>query len=138
MVHFEDVHQVEKFQLQPDLFFYIFEYSPTTKRLATIQGEIRVGPSHQVNSAAVTSPPARSTVVPCKSLPIARRYAAMPGYVLTSSTIPMCKARVCMILYDAHTRIINLCQLNVVEEKCMNIHEQAAGRSKSSDVESST
>ena len=51
MVHFEDVHQVEKFQLQPDLFFYIFEYSPTTKRLATIQGEIRVGPSHQVNRA---------------------------------------------------------------------------------------
>ena len=99
MVHFEDVHQVEKFQLQPDLFFYIFEYSPTTKRLATIQGEIRVGPSHQVNSA-VTSPPARSTVVPCISLPIARSYAVhvMPGHVLTSSAIPMFKARVCMVL----------------------------------------
>ena len=48
MIHYEDIHQVEKFQVQKDVFFYIFEYSPTTKRLATIQGEIRVGPSHQV------------------------------------------------------------------------------------------
>ena len=48
VIHYEDIHQVEKFQVQKDVFFYIFEYSPTTKRLATIQGEIRVGPSHQV------------------------------------------------------------------------------------------
>lgn len=31
-----------------DEFFYILGYNPDNCRLATIQGEIRVGPSHQV------------------------------------------------------------------------------------------
>lgn len=38
VIHYQDIHKVEEFKPVPDTFFYIFEYSPTTKRLATIQG----------------------------------------------------------------------------------------------------
>ncbi|XP_074653813.1 uncharacterized protein LOC141907971 isoform X2 [Tubulanus polymorphus] len=47
VVHFQDIVAAQEFEPLPDTFFYIFGYNPETKRLATTQGEIRVGPSHQ-------------------------------------------------------------------------------------------
>ncbi|XP_064643016.1 arginine-glutamic acid dipeptide repeats protein-like [Lineus longissimus] len=47
VLHYQDIFAVKDFQPLPDTFFYIFGYNSATKRLATTQGEIRVGPSHQ-------------------------------------------------------------------------------------------
>lgn len=47
--HFTDIQGAEKFSPFKDSFFYILGYNPETRRLASTQGEIRVGPSHQVN-----------------------------------------------------------------------------------------
>lgn len=46
--HFQDIFSVKDFRADKDYFFYVLEYNPKTKRLATTQGEIRVGSSHQV------------------------------------------------------------------------------------------
>ncbi|XP_061189583.1 arginine-glutamic acid dipeptide repeats protein-like isoform X2 [Saccostrea echinata] len=45
--HFQDIYSAKNFKPRDDTFFYVLEYNPKTKRLATTQGEIRVGPSHQ-------------------------------------------------------------------------------------------
>ncbi|XP_021950630.1 arginine-glutamic acid dipeptide repeats protein isoform X2 [Folsomia candida] len=38
---------VKSFKPGPDCFFYVLGYNPETRRLASTQGEIRLGPSHQ-------------------------------------------------------------------------------------------
>lgn len=48
--HFQDIYSAKNFNPRDDTFFYVLEYNPKTKRLATTQGEIRVGPSHQVSN----------------------------------------------------------------------------------------
>ncbi|XP_071805248.1 uncharacterized protein [Asterias amurensis] len=45
--HFKDIQNAKDFNARPDSFFYILGYNPETRRLASTQGEIRVGPSHQ-------------------------------------------------------------------------------------------
>uniref|UniRef100_T1JNW0 BAH domain-containing protein n=1 Tax=Strigamia maritima TaxID=126957 RepID=T1JNW0_STRMM len=45
--HYQDIFAVKDFLPKPDSFFYILGYNPETRRLASTQGEIRVGPSHQ-------------------------------------------------------------------------------------------
>ncbi|XP_022096937.1 arginine-glutamic acid dipeptide repeats protein-like [Acanthaster planci] len=45
--HFKDIQNAKDFKARPDTFFYILGYNPETRRLASTQGEIRVGPSHQ-------------------------------------------------------------------------------------------
>ncbi|CAC5356968.1 RERE [Mytilus coruscus] len=45
--HFPDIYSVKDFRVEKDNYFYVLEYNPKTKRLATTQGEIRVGSSHQ-------------------------------------------------------------------------------------------
>ncbi|XP_006823033.1 uncharacterized protein LOC100368754 [Saccoglossus kowalevskii] len=45
--HFKDITDVKDFDADPDTFFYILGYNPETRRLASTQGEIRIGPSHQ-------------------------------------------------------------------------------------------
>ncbi|KAJ8319780.1 hypothetical protein KUTeg_001367 [Tegillarca granosa] len=47
VTHHEDIFKARDFQPVDDSYFYILEYNPKTKRLATTQGEIRVGSSHQ-------------------------------------------------------------------------------------------
>ena len=48
--HFADIQAAEDFAPSKDSFFYILGYNPETRRLASTQGEIRVGPSHQVHT----------------------------------------------------------------------------------------
>lgn len=55
MQHFADIQGAEDFTPTKDSFFYILGYNPETRRLASTQGEIRVGPSHQVNTAEYSS-----------------------------------------------------------------------------------
>ncbi|EDV24312.1 uncharacterized protein TRIADDRAFT_57654 [Trichoplax adhaerens] len=43
-----DVNSLRDMVSKPDTFFYIYGYNPETRRLANTQGEIRIGPSHQV------------------------------------------------------------------------------------------
>jgi len=45
--HFADIQGAEDFAPSKDSFFYILGYNPETRRVASTQGEIRVGPSHQ-------------------------------------------------------------------------------------------
>ncbi|KAK7023422.1 hypothetical protein SK128_002039 [Halocaridina rubra] len=45
--HYSDIHAVRDFLPEDNSFFYILGYNPETRRLASTQGEIRVGPSHQ-------------------------------------------------------------------------------------------
>ncbi|KAK7486143.1 hypothetical protein BaRGS_00022609 [Batillaria attramentaria] len=47
VVHYQDIRSARAFKPAPDVFFYVLGYNPQTKRLATTQGEIRVGSSHQ-------------------------------------------------------------------------------------------
>ena len=42
-----DVHSIWQFIPEKDTFFYTHSYNPETRRLATKEGEIRVGESHQ-------------------------------------------------------------------------------------------
>ncbi|XP_069097236.1 arginine-glutamic acid dipeptide repeats protein isoform X3 [Pleurodeles waltl] len=46
--HFSDIFAAREFKARIDSFFYILGYNPETRRLNSTQGEIRVGPSHQV------------------------------------------------------------------------------------------
>lgn len=48
MKHFQDVLLLKDFVPDENTFYYVLGYNPETKRLATTQGEIRVGSSHQV------------------------------------------------------------------------------------------
>ncbi|RXG60498.1 Arginine-glutamic acid dipeptide repeats protein [Armadillidium vulgare] len=45
--HYADIHAVRDFTPDENSFFYILGYNPETRRLASTQGEIRIGPSHQ-------------------------------------------------------------------------------------------
>jgi len=45
---FQDIKAVREFEPTKDTFFYTLSYNPETRRLASTQGEIRVGASHQV------------------------------------------------------------------------------------------
>ncbi|KAH9513438.1 hypothetical protein Btru_033036 [Bulinus truncatus] len=47
VVQYTDLRSACSFVPSPDHFFYILAYRPDNRRLATTQGEIRVGPSHQ-------------------------------------------------------------------------------------------
>ena len=51
--HFADIQGAEDFAPSKDCFFYILGYNPETRRLASTQGEIRVGPSHQVSNHSI-------------------------------------------------------------------------------------
>jgi arginine-glutamic acid dipeptide repeat-containing protein len=46
--HCQDIKAVKDFEATADTFFYTLSYNPETRRLASTQGEIRVGASHQV------------------------------------------------------------------------------------------
>ena len=46
--HAGDIQQVKDFKPIENSFFYTLSYNPETRRLASTQGEIRVGASHQV------------------------------------------------------------------------------------------
>lgn len=50
ILHYKDIAALRDFEADrcPDTFFYILTYNPENNRLASIQGEIRVGPTHQV------------------------------------------------------------------------------------------
>uniref|UniRef100_A0A5S6QAL0 Arginine-glutamic acid dipeptide repeats protein n=1 Tax=Trichuris muris TaxID=70415 RepID=A0A5S6QAL0_TRIMR len=45
--HYKETSSVREFDPLPDHFYYILGYNPETNRLASIQGEIRVGQSYQ-------------------------------------------------------------------------------------------
>ncbi|XP_037076239.1 arginine-glutamic acid dipeptide repeats protein-like [Pollicipes pollicipes] len=47
VIHYSDVRKVREYAPATDTFFYVLTYNPETRRLASTQGEIRVGPSHQ-------------------------------------------------------------------------------------------
>ena len=47
VTHCLDIITVKQFKPNDDSFFYTLSYNPETRRLASTQGEIRVGPSHQ-------------------------------------------------------------------------------------------
>ena len=47
VMHCLDIVAVKQFQPNDDSFFYLLSYNPETRRLASTQGEIRVGSSHQ-------------------------------------------------------------------------------------------
>ncbi len=47
VTHCLDIVAVKQFEPKDDAFFYTLSYNPETRRLASTQGEIRVGPSHQ-------------------------------------------------------------------------------------------
>ncbi|KAF0314328.1 Arginine-glutamic acid dipeptide repeats protein [Amphibalanus amphitrite] len=47
VIHYSDIHKVREYAPAKDTFFYVLTYNPETRRLASTQGEIRVGPSHQ-------------------------------------------------------------------------------------------
>ncbi|KAK1122515.1 arginine-glutamic acid dipeptide repeats protein-like isoform X1 [Acipenser oxyrinchus oxyrinchus] len=49
IAHFSDIFAAREFKARMDTFFYILGYNPETRRLNSTQGEIRVGPSHQVS-----------------------------------------------------------------------------------------
>ena len=55
VIHYSDVHKVREYAPEADTFFYVLTYNPETRRLASTQGEIRVGPSHQVSHSRVRS-----------------------------------------------------------------------------------
>ncbi|CAG0880069.1 unnamed protein product [Cyprideis torosa] len=47
---FPDLESVCAFDAEADCFFFTLGYNPETRRLASTQGEIRVGPSHQCST----------------------------------------------------------------------------------------
>ena len=47
VTHCTDIMAVKQFHPDDDAFFYTLSYNPETRRLASTQGEIRVGTSHQ-------------------------------------------------------------------------------------------
>ncbi|XP_069774489.1 arginine-glutamic acid dipeptide repeats protein isoform X5 [Narcine bancroftii] len=52
IIHFSDIFAAREFKPRPDQFFYILGYNPETRRLNSTQGEIRVGPSHQLHESS--------------------------------------------------------------------------------------
>ena len=48
VTHAGDITQVKDFKPVENSFFFTLSYNPETRRLASTQGEIRVGASHQV------------------------------------------------------------------------------------------
>nr|UEK51430.1 RERE-like protein [Parasacculina yatsui] len=61
VLHYTDIHKVREYVPGVDTFFYVLTYNPETRRLASTQGEIRVGPSHQARLPEYRG--ARSTAV---------------------------------------------------------------------------
>ena len=59
--HFTDIQGAEEFTPIKDAFFYILGYNPETRRLASTQGEIRVGPSHQARLPELRTAPIITT-----------------------------------------------------------------------------
>lgn len=57
VLHLRDIREAGGFAAAPATFFYILGYNPENNRLASIQGEIRVGPSHQVPLSLPLMPP---------------------------------------------------------------------------------
>ena len=47
--HCQDIKAVKEFEPNENTFFFTLSYNPETRRLASTQGEIRVGNSHQVS-----------------------------------------------------------------------------------------
>lgn len=47
VLHCMDLKAVKEFKAEDNTFFYTLSYNPETRRLASTQGEIRVGASHQ-------------------------------------------------------------------------------------------
>ena len=47
--HCKDISAVKEFNPDENTFFFTLSYNPETRRLASTQGEIRVGASHQVS-----------------------------------------------------------------------------------------
>lgn len=47
--HCQDIKAVKEFVPKENTFFFTLSYNPETRRLASTQGEIRVGASHQAN-----------------------------------------------------------------------------------------
>ena len=54
VIQLTDVQSVRRFVPDPDTFFTLLGYNPDTRRLATIQGEIRIGFSHQVSLSSAS------------------------------------------------------------------------------------
>ena len=54
VIQLTDVQSVRRFVPDPDTFFTLLGYNPDTRRLATIQGEIRIGFSHQVSLSSTS------------------------------------------------------------------------------------
>jgi len=52
VTHCADIVAVKQFDPADDAFFYTLSYNPETRRLASTQGEIRVGTSHQAKLPA--------------------------------------------------------------------------------------
>ena len=52
VTHCTDIMAVKQFHPDDDAFFYTLSYNPETRRLASTQGEIRVGTSHQAKLPA--------------------------------------------------------------------------------------
>jgi len=52
VTHCADIMAVRQFDPADDAFFYTLSYNPETRRLASTQGEIRVGTSHQAKLPA--------------------------------------------------------------------------------------
>jgi hypothetical protein len=46
--HCQDINAVKEFVPQENTFFFMLSYNPETRRMASTQGETRVGASHQV------------------------------------------------------------------------------------------
>lgn len=47
VVHINSVKDAKEFEHKDDNFFCILGYNPETRRLASIQGDTKIGPSHQ-------------------------------------------------------------------------------------------
>ncbi|XP_033104593.1 arginine-glutamic acid dipeptide repeats protein-like [Anneissia japonica] len=47
VTHYNDIHSAKDFEADLNCFFYILGYNPETRRLASTQGEIKIGSGHQ-------------------------------------------------------------------------------------------
>ena len=54
--HCQDIKAVKEFIPNENTFFFTLSYNPETRRLASTQGEIRVGASHQVRDFTTLAP----------------------------------------------------------------------------------
>lgn len=50
VLHCMDLAAIRDFNPSENTFFYTLSYNPETRRMASVQGEIRVGASHQVRN----------------------------------------------------------------------------------------